>query len=124
MRRGTCGPAPSRREGGASARSLSTDPFLHSGVASHPCRLIQHVKKVLTQREARAVPSAFVGEGAYDKQRGSLLPRGGRALVKRLGLGVSKVDWTTTFDFVVKVFNRYLLVPGFEFRVWGLGCRG
>jgi len=22
--------------------------------------------------------------------------------VKRLGLGVSKVDWTTTFDFVVK----------------------
>jgi len=45
---------------------------------------------------ARAVPSAFVGEGAYDKRRGSLLPRGGRAFVKRLG----KVDWTITFDFV------------------------
>ena len=37
------------------------------------------------------------------KRRASLLPRGGRALVKRLGLGVSKVHWMTTFDFVVKV---------------------
>ena len=26
---------------------------------------------------------------------------GGRALVKRLGRAVSKVDWTITFDFVV-----------------------
>ena len=34
----------------------------------------------------------------------SLLPRGGRALVKRLGLGVSKIDWSTIFDIVV---NRY-----------------
>ena len=33
---------------------------------------------------------------------GSLLPLGGRALVKRLVLGVSKVDWTTTIDCVVK----------------------
>ena len=31
-----------------------------------------------------------------------MLPRGGRALVKQLVLGVSKVDWTATFDFVVK----------------------
>ena len=28
--------------------------------------------------------------------------RKGRALVERLGLGVSKVDWTITFDFVVE----------------------
>ena len=58
-------------------------------------------------REAWAVHSAFVGAPSAER-RGSLLPRGGSALregrapVKRLGLGVSQVDWTTTFDFVVK----------------------
>jgi len=35
------------------------------------------------------------------KQRGSLLSRRGRALIKELSPGVSKVDWTTTFDFIV-----------------------
>ena len=34
--------------------------------------------------------------------KGPLLPRGGRALVKRLVLGVSEVAWMTTFDLVVK----------------------
>ena len=36
------------------------------------------------------------------RRQGTLLPREGRVCVKRLGLGVSNVDWTTTFDFVVK----------------------
>ena len=36
------------------------------------------------------------------KRSGSLLPRGGRALVKRLGLGVNKVNWTTAGEFVCK----------------------
>ena len=37
------------------------------------------------------------------KRRGSLLPRGGRALVKRLVIGVNRVDWTKTFGFVVQL---------------------
>ena len=41
--------------------------------------------------KGRAPPSA--------RRRGSLLLRPGRAPVKRLGLGVSEVDQTTTFDF-------------------------
>ena len=41
------------------------------------------------------------------------LPRGGRALVKRLGLGVSKVDWTKTFDFVVKWLHHEGGIVGF-----------
>ena len=36
---------------------------------------------------------------------------GGRALVKRLGLGVSKVDWTTTFDFVCKRCSANAALP-------------
>ena len=37
-----------------------------------------------------------------------MLPRKGRALVKHWGLEVGKVDWTTTFDFLVKI-NRQAL---------------
>ena len=41
------------------------------------------------------------------KQRGFLMPRGGRALVKRLILGVMNDDWTTTFDYVVKSIDHF-----------------
>ena len=54
---------------------------------------------VLSNREARAVPSAFVGEGAALCYAKGISAATGR---KRLGRGVSKVDWTITFDFVVK----------------------
>ena len=61
----------------------------------------------LSPSKGRAPPST--------KRRGSLLPRGGRALVKRLGLGVSKADWATPSDFVCKddlLPLRRLVVPG------------
>ena len=49
------------------------------------------------EREARAVPSAFVGEGASLCSAKGIYVATGR---KRLGRGVSKVDWTIVVDFV------------------------
>ena len=84
--------------------------FYHSALGS---RVIKKKKSKTYSRNPyffnphTATPSAFVGAPPSAKRRGSLLPRGRRALVKLLGRGVSKVDWTTTFDFVVKT----LLLP-------------
>ena len=79
---------------GWSVRSLP----LHSLITAQNPRLrkAKEEKPVqfLAPLQARALPSA--------KRMVSLLPRGGSALVKRLGLGAIQVDWTTPLDFVVK----------------------
>ena len=66
--------------------------------------LSEKPEQCLAPSQDRAPPSA--------KLTGSLLPRGGRALVTRLGLGVSKVDWTMTFVFVrmmsMRSINRFI----------------
>ena len=57
------------------------------------------VKEVLVKSEARAVPSAFVGEGAALCQAKGISAATGRT---RLGRGVSTVDWTTAFDSIAQ----------------------
>ena len=70
-------------------------------VAPHPAPYtLQERSLGSAQRLCRGGRRPLLSEGDL------LLPRGGSALVKRLALGVSKVDWTTTFDFVVKVLRR------------------
>jgi len=59
------------------------DPYKETVAELSPPEAVSE-REALLNREARAVPGAFVEEGAYDKRRGSLRPRG--------GLGVGKVD--------------------------------
>jgi predicted CxxxxCH...CXXCH cytochrome family protein len=70
---------------------------------------------------------AFVGEGvALCSVQANLYCHGeGEALAKRLGLGVSKVDWTTTFHFVVEALHekRRRLPPASGLSVQGSGYR-